>query len=186
MTAEPTLPMTSTLTTDSQRYQTVEQKRAAVHQRLLATPNDTRMRQALMTLCPAPHISRASRDGVFISYDRADELFAFDLASDLRTGGVDVWLDMMDVSYDDEGDWGTEITQALDRCGVLLMVVSHAALADADLQQERMSFIRQGKIVLPLVYQPGAYDLRAYLPPVEMGQNYAVTMRMLVKLLARA
>lgn len=164
------------------RTQTIEQKRAQVHRALFATPDDERLRKMLLYLCPAQQIQLASRSGVFVSYARSDELFAIDLTGDLRAGGVDVWMDMMDVSYDDDGDWGTEITQALNRCGLMLMLVSKDALTNADLKRERDSFINAGKIVLPVVYDYGDFDLRAYLPAVDCRRNYPAGLQTLLTL----
>jgi hypothetical protein len=166
------------------RTQTIEQKRAQIHQELLANPDDERLRKLLLDLCPPHQIQLSSRSGVFLSYARSDELFALDLAADLRTGGVDVWMDMMDVSYDEDGDWGTEITQALNRCGLMLMIVSQDALTNPDVQREREFFVSAGKIVLPVVYEYGEFDLRGYLPPLDCRRNYQAGLQTLLRLCA--
>lgn len=162
----------------------IEQQRARLHLALLAQPQEDRLRKLLMQLCPVDAIKQAGQRGVFIGYARSDELFAIDLAADLRTGGVDVWMDMMDISYDETGDWGTEIVNALNRCGLMLMVVSEEAQRDADLQRERDHFIKNGKIVLPVIYQPGSYDLRSYLPAIDL-RYYERGLKTLVNLFSR-
>jgi hypothetical protein len=163
---------------------TVEQQRARLHQALLAQPHEDRLRKLLMQLCPVDAIRQAGQRGVFIGYARSDELFAIDLAADLRSGGVDVWMDMMDISYDETGDWGTEIVNALNRCGLMLMVVSEEAQRDRDLQRERDHFIHNGKIVLPVIYQPGSYDLRSYLPAIDL-RYYERGLQTLTRLFSR-
>lgn len=178
----------TTLTTNTleHRTQTIEQRRAEVHRALLNNPDDERLRKLLLSLCTTQQVQYASSSGVFLSYARSDELFAIDLAGDLRSAGVDVWMDMMDVSYDEDGDWGTEITQALNRCGLMLMIVSREALADSDLRREREAFIQAGKIVLPIVYDYGEFDLRTYLPPIDCRRNYAAGLQALLRLCLKA
>lgn len=161
---------------------TTAQKRAYLQKALIANPNDANLRKMLLYLCPTPAIQEAGQHGVFISYTRSDELFAIDLAADLRLGGVNVWMDMMDVSYDEEGDWGTEISNALHRCGLMLMIVSPESVTSGEQQRERDYFIANGKIILPVIYQAGDYDLRAYLPPVDCRKNYARGLQTLLRL----
>jgi hypothetical protein len=166
------------------RTRTIEQKRAEVHQGLLQSPDDERLRRMLLYLCPAQQIQLGARSGVFVSYSRNDELFAIDLARDLREGGVDVWMDMMDVSYNEDGDWGTEVTQALNRCGLMLMIISRQALQSPDLKRERETFVNAGKIILPIVYDRDEFDLRAYLPPIDCRRSYTTGLQTLLRVCA--
>lgn len=158
-------------------------QRSRTQRELLATPEDTRLRKLLLQVCSLPEIRAAGKRGVFIGYARPDELFTVELAAALRDAGADVWMDMMDMTYDEDEDWGTEILNALSRCGVMLMIASPGALQDRDLLRERDYFIASGKIVLPVIYDHEPLDLRAYLPPVDL-RNYDVGLKTLIRLFA--
>ncbi|HEX2621066.1 MAG TPA: toll/interleukin-1 receptor domain-containing protein [Phototrophicaceae bacterium] len=176
--------MVTPVTDQNPHPQTMEQQRARIQRELIAAPQNAELRKTLMELCTVDAIRQAGRRGVFIGYSRSDELFAIDLAADLRTKGVDVWMDMIDVSYDEDGDWGTEIMNALSRSGLMLLVVSEEALKDRELQRERDHFVQNGKIVLPVMYESGNYDLRAYLPALDL-RYYERGLQTLVRLFAR-
>lgn len=100
--------------------------------------------QTLMSLAQA-----ASR-GVFISYSRADELFALELAERLRSlCAVKVWLDITDIP--EASDWRTEIRSALERCGVMLYVWPSTE-EDRDQYLERRAFRKSDKIIIPILH----------------------------------
>lgn len=174
------------MSADGVRYQTIEQRRAALHMTMLAQPGDPRVRDHLLKLTTPRLIRQAAKDGVFISYSRADEIFALNLARGIRRGGVTPWMDMLDV--ESEEDWWGEVRAALNRCGLMLAIVSPDALTDAALQAERRTFMQQGKIVLPVLYKA---EVRAesrapelYLPPVDFRYNTTLGLQILLRLIA--
>lgn len=169
-------------TVENLRFRTIEQKRAVVYRALRMNPHDQRLWSLMLKLSSPQQIHYASKQGVFINYSRADDLFVTQLVSDLREAKIDVWMDMFDVSH--QGDWRKEIGYALDRCGVMLMISSRAALQDGDLHTERQYFLTYGKIIVPILYQAESIDLIGYPPPVDFRYSYSLGLQHLRRLLA--
>jgi hypothetical protein len=163
------------------RYQTIEQRRAALHAALFKQPSDSRLRDHLVQLSTPRLIRGAAKDGIFISYARADELFAVELATDMRKARVAGWLDMLDVPL--TADWHAEVGSALRRCGLMLAVVSPEGADDPALAEERRAFMKQGKIVLPVVYENDVRGVELYLPPVDFRFSYKLGLKTLLRLI---
>jgi len=66
----------------------------------------------------------------FISYSRQDNEFALKLAKDLRSAGVDLWLDQLDIASGERWDDITE--KALERSDILIVILSPAATDSAN------------------------------------------------------
>jgi hypothetical protein len=156
----------------------IEAKRAALWQAQRLRPADARVRQALKTLLGAPQVRRAARSGVFISYARADDLFAITLTESLRAAGLEVWLDITDMT--DDTTWHSAIFKALRRSGVMLVLLSPAAVESDDMRVEREWFHKQGKIVLPVLYRDCDYLVDSFLlPPLDFRDDYDKGLRRL-------
>ncbi|MBC7811230.1 MAG: toll/interleukin-1 receptor domain-containing protein [Burkholderiales bacterium] len=139
------------------------------------------LRRLLDPISPQ-QVRRAAAQGIFISYTRADELFAFELSNDLRADGLNIWVDLIDVP--DDADWGESITSALERCGLMVAIFSESALADADLMAEQRRFTETGKIVIPVLRQ--SCDVEAHTlwyPPLDFRSSYQRALRQLLRLL---
>lgn len=163
--------------------ESVEQKRAALRKALKLSPVDTRIHDALERLSSPQLIEQAVHEGVFISYTRADELFAFDLAHSLRSSGVNVWIDMTDIPEDE--DWYAAVQNALDYTGLMLVVLTPSALVDDDLHGEWQYFVERGKLVLPLLREKCDYQNQDFwMPPVDFRYDYTLGFQNLLKLLA--
>lgn len=160
------------------RFQTIENKRASIYRALLHNPNDQRLRQAIMRLNSPQQIKQASKDGIFISYARDDELFALDLYQDLKKRQFTVWLDMLEIS----GDWDAEVNQAISRCGLLLWIVSRDSFTDAHLRQERYHFMRLGKVVVPITHEHSPQNINIPLMTLDFKHNYQTGLQMLLRL----
>lgn len=116
-------------------------------------------------------VARAAANGVFISYSRADELFALELAERLRgLCSARVWLDITDIP--DSGDWRAEIKQALERCGVMLYILPSES-EDRDQHWERRVFRKAGKVIIPILgpdsAMSGAYS---QLEPINLRDSW--------------
>ena len=169
--------------TKTNRQQTVEEQRAALHMQLTLRPDDAYLRQSLLRLTSPQHIKTAARDGIFISYSGSDEMFAMQLAEDLRSARLSVWLDVIDISND--GDWRFEVNAALDRCGLMVTILSPHALTDEDLRAENTYFTKQGKIVVPVVYQHCQVEgSNLWNRPVDFRHDYVLGLNILVRLLS--
>lgn len=162
----------------------IEQKRSALRHAAALSPDDARIFEALERLNSPEHIRAAARRGVYISYARSDEMFAFNLANTLRSRGIRAWLDSIDIP--DNADWYASINHALDRCGIMLAVLSMAALSAPDLHAEWRYYEDHGKLVLPLLTEDCDLPVQSlWLPPVDFREDYREGARQLFHLLGQ-
>lgn len=164
------------------KTRTVEQRRALLRHMLKQKPMDATVQQALSDTLSPELIHKAAIRGVFISYDRNDELFALELELQLREANIDVWLDAISIA--DGADWQQEVVNALKRCGVLLAVLSPAYVENPEAQRERTYFIESGKVVIPLLHQTCDMESANMLyTPLDFRDNYKLAMSQLKRLL---
>jgi hypothetical protein len=88
----------------------------------------------------------------FISYSRDDSDFAVQLARDLRAGGLDVWLDQLDIRTG--ARWDDEVEKALERSGTFLSVLTPEAIQSQNVKDEIGYAIDAGKNILPIILKP--------------------------------
>lgn len=161
---------------------TIEEKRAALYRAYRLNPHDSRIHNALLRLISVPYSTRAAQYGVFISYVRADELFALDLRESLREAGVKAWLDMTDIPA--EADWHATVDRALETCGLMLLLLSPTALKTGELRAERQQFLDVGKIVVPVLRDHcDLAALNLLHAPVDFRHDYALGLQQLLKIL---
>ncbi|MEO0595497.1 MAG: toll/interleukin-1 receptor domain-containing protein, partial [Chloroflexota bacterium] len=99
--------------------------------------------------------------------------------------GVKTFMDEIDT--DDTNDWGAEVGNALTSCGVMVLVVSPQSLEDPEVQGERLYFLRNGKIVVPVVAQETDKRPRGtFIMPVDCVTDYEAGKNTLLELLAPA
>lgn len=164
------------------KLQIIEEQRAALYKELMTNAQSAGARQALLRLINPQYVKQAAGQGIFLAYARSDELFAIELAEDLRRFGAQIWLDITDIQ--DDEDWREAVATALQKCGLMLAVISDDALNDDDLREEILHFMANGKIVLPLVYQHLKNDhLALWTQPVDFRHDYTIGLNMLQRLL---
>lgn len=155
------------------RYRSVEQKRIALRRALSSRPDDARLLQMREQLTRPPLIRKAAAAGVFISYIRSDELFAVELAEALAEINIDAWLDMFDV--ENGTDWHSAVSSALQRCGLMLAVMSPESIYDNLVTLERQQFQEAGKLVMPVLYRPCHLgEIGFWLEPVDFTRNFTL------------
>lgn len=88
---------------------------------------------------------------IFISYARSDGEFALGLAMDLRTAGVDVWVDQIDIAPGDT--WDRAVEAALHECTGLLVVLSPTAVDSRSVMDEVSFALEENKRVIPVIYR---------------------------------
>lgn len=150
---------------------------------LALNPGDEKLKHAFQQLIRPEELQQAVNSGIFISYTRADELFALDLTLHLRRFGCNIWMDELEIPLTE--DWDTEIHQAIHRCGIMLAVISPAALHDPQLQTEWRNFHLTGKFSLPLLHKP-IHDPRQLsfpLPTVDFSHNFQHGLHQLARAL---
>ena len=163
--------------------QSNEERREALWQLLLLNSEHERIQQAYFKLTDATHIQRAAQNGVFLSYTQADQIFAVQLAEDLRFMGVPIWLDTVDMP--DDSDWHEAVTAALERCGLMLVVTSPAAQSADNVQTEIRHFMSAGKIVLPVQLRTSSLQsLGLWTPPIDFRDDYDLGLQTLIQTLS--
>jgi len=91
---------------------------------------------------------------VFISYSRRDAAnLALRLRDDLIKGGYDAWLDTAQIGAG--SSWTREIEEAIDRCTVLLALLTEASYLSECCRAEQLHALRKGKRVIPVLVQSG-------------------------------
>ena len=88
---------------------------------------------------------------VFISYARANSVFALKLTGDLRAMSVDVWLDQLDIPAGDQ--WDNSVEFALKKCPCILCILSPAAVDSQNVMDEISFGIEKKKKIVPVLYQ---------------------------------
>ncbi len=162
----------------------VDEKRLALSRALAIDPSHEKVRDGLNTLLTPRQIQKAAQRGTFVCYNRADELFAVDLAEQIKGRGLPCWIDMIDVPLQGAMDWNESIQQALDECGVMLLVLSPEMVASDSSRAELNYFLRQGKIVLPLLHAECDWSqLGLHHPPIDFRQSAMSGLRMVFALL---
>jgi hypothetical protein len=158
------------------------EKRAALRQARALQPQNADVEVALHRLVAPPHIYQAVRSGVFISYARADELFAIDLVDVLNAREIRAWLDITQI--DPHTTWHTSIATALRNCGLMLMILSPAALRSEDVDRERQWFWQTGKIILPVLHADCDFEsLNLAVPPVDFRASFDLGVQQLLQIL---
>ncbi|GEM_PF-919019 len=88
----------------------------------------------------------------FISYARADEVFARKLSVDLRKSHIATWLDVQDIEAGKS--WARQIGEALDRCAFMVLLLSPESVQSTHVEDEWNYYLDKGKAILPVLLRP--------------------------------
>ena len=150
---------------------TISKRRLMLYKAIQEFPDNQRIRNALLHTYAAQHVHIAAQHGVYINYNRSDELFALELDTRLRQANINVWLDQIDVDPDE--DWEYAVSNMINRAGVMILVLSPHAVEDDSLQQDATKFLEAGKVVIPVVHKTCELDsLDLILPPINFANNF--------------
>jgi hypothetical protein len=89
---------------------------------------------------------------LFISYSRADEAFARQLARSLSDLGADIWIDVEAIPAGVK--WSRAIQQGLDICDALCVIISPDSMASTNVEDEWQYYLEQQKPVVPIFHRP--------------------------------
>jgi hypothetical protein len=90
---------------------------------------------------------------IFISYSRRDwDSFVSGLVDQVGKAGFQVWIDQNLLVGGD--DWMDKIGEALEKCKMLLLVMSPDALSSRYVKMEYRYFFNMDKLILPVLYRP--------------------------------
>jgi len=116
---------------------------------------------------------------VFVSYSRDDAGAVLKLVEDLRSAGVDVWLDQTDIPSGRR--WDEAIEAALGNCEQLIAVLSEASVTSQNVMDEVSYAIDEGKSVIPVVIRSCKIPLRLRrLQYVDLTSEYESRVARLV------
>src|SRR5262249_22111175 len=95
---------------------------------------------------------------VFFSYARADAEFVLKLASDLRSAGISLWVDQLDIAPGER--WDSAVENAMKAAPVLLVVLSPASVASHNVMDEAAFALESNKKVVPVLHPRCAIPFR--------------------------
>jgi hypothetical protein len=87
---------------------------------------------------------------VFFSYARADAEFVLKLANDLRSAGISLWIDQLDIRPGER--WDSAVENALKASPCLLVVLSPASVASQNVMDEVAFALENNKTVVPVLH----------------------------------
>lgn len=102
-----------------------------------------------------PKTADQSDHTIFLSYSRTDwDVFVSNFANQLTSSGYNIWVDQQFLLGG--SNWMDSVGEALNRCRLLLLVVSPEALASKYVKMEYRYFINHDKTVLPIIHKSAA------------------------------
>ena len=113
----------------------------------------------------------ASEARVFCSYSRRDSDFIRRLATDLRSAGLPLWLDQLDITAGER--WDRSIQDALTSADRLLVVLSPDSVASDNVMDEVSYALEEGKAVIPVLLRQCEIPFRLRrLQFIDFTQDY--------------
>jgi adenylate cyclase len=91
---------------------------------------------------------------VFISYSREDKDRVLEVAQQLRSAGVSVWIDQGGI--DGAAMWGEAIVHAIERAKVMLLMVTEASVRSHNVAKEVVLTSERKGHILPVLLEPTA------------------------------
>jgi hypothetical protein len=122
---------------------------------------------------------------LFISYSRADEAFARQLARSLSDLGADIWIDVEAIPAGVK--WSRAIQQGLDICDALCVIISPDSMTSNNVEDEWQYYLEQQKPVVPIFHRPAKvhFQLSRIQYVNFYSQNYDLALRQLHSELGR-
>ena len=128
--------------------------------------------------------SAAEAGSYFLSYSRSDQEFALRLASDLRTHGISIWVDQLDIRPSEH--WDRAIERAVSSCRGIVVVLSPRSVASDNVADEISFAIDGGKGVLPVMIERCNLPLRiTRMQVIDATGNYDKALEQCVAELRR-
>lgn len=94
----------------------------------------------------------------FISYSRADSVFALQLARELKSSGFHIWLDQLDIPTGSR--WDDEVEKALLECDVFMVILTPHSIASNNVKDEIGYAIDSNKRIMPVLLQNATVPFR--------------------------
>jgi hypothetical protein len=99
---------------------------------------------------------------VFVSYSRQDSEFVDQLVRDLKSQGVEVWIDREDLRNRGGARWQEAIAQGIRDCDAFILVMSPRSAESRHVRQELSIAFEREKRVIPVVLEHGDFSAFEY------------------------
>ena len=87
----------------------------------------------------------------FISYSRSDQAFALRFAQDLKTAGVEVWVDQLDIPIGQ--NWDRSVEAAVRDCEGFVIILSPRSAASEHVADEVAGALEDHKHIIPILIE---------------------------------
>ena len=102
--------------------------------------------------------SPVEADTYFLSYSRSDQEFAVRLAAFVRSHGLSLWVDQLDIRPSEH--WDRAIERAVSNCRGIVVILSPRSVASDNVADEISFALDAGKSVLPVMIERCNLPLR--------------------------
>jgi hypothetical protein len=107
----------------------------------------------------------------FISYSRSDQTFALRFAQDLKTAGVDVWVDQLDIPIGQ--NWDRSVEAAVRDCEGFVIILSPRSAASEHVADEVACALEDHKHIIPILIEKCTIPMRlARLQFIDATSDY--------------
>ena len=107
----------------------------------------------------------------FISYSRSDQAFALRFAQDLKTAGVDVWVDQLDIPIGQ--NWDRSVEAAVRDCEGFVIILSPRSAASEHVADEVACALEDHKHIIPILIEKCTIPMRlARLQFIDATSDY--------------
>jgi len=118
----------------------------------------------------------------FFSYARDDSQFALQLAKDLKSSGVSVWLDQLDIRPGQR--WDKAVEHALAGCPSVLAILSPSSVSSTNVMDEVSFALEEGKVLIPILHRECKIPFRLRrLQYVDFRAEYGTGLRDLLNVM---
>lgn len=119
---------------------------------------------------------------IFVSYTRDDSEQALKLTHELKTAGVNVWLDQLDIPPG--ARWDQTVEEALEQSTCLIVILSPRSVASQNVMDEVSYAIDEKKEILPVLIERCKVPLRLRrLQFIDFTDDYSSSLKKLLRLL---
>lgn len=126
-----------------------------------------------------PIAAASQPDICFLSYSRTDEQFALRFATDLRSLGISMWVDQLDIRPSEH--WDRAIERAIRGCRCLVVILSPRAVASENVADEISFAIDVKKPIIPVMIETCDLPLRLNrMHLIDPTRGYELALRQCV------
>jgi len=119
---------------------------------------------------------------IFLSYARADSEIALKLTRDLKTAGVPMWLDQLDIPPGERWDRAVEAALASSKC--LVVILSPNSVSSENVMDEASYAMDEKKEIVPVIVQQCKLPLRMRrLQFIDFTRDYNASLKQLLTVL---